>query len=169
VSPKQATDPGGSGKQGTRQPRNRPGCLWLRPHAAGSGVFECFSELMRGAVVLICGQRMTASEDEGNRPFQHAQDAERPNRGVIGEPLRLGQAHRPQHRKSHPDVAGVVHLQCGGPAGHVMRSPAAADLMLLRQRLLDELERRDRAGFGRWLSTGARAASDPSRDVGHNT
>jgi len=134
-----------------------------------SGAFECFSELMRGAVVLICGQRMTASEDEGNRPFQHAQSAERPDRGVIGEPLRLGQAHRPQHRKSHPDVVGVAHLQCGGPAGHVMRSPAAADLMLLRQRLLDELERRDRAGFGRWLSTGARAASDPSRDVAHNT
>ncbi len=47
--------------------------------------------------------------------------------------------------------------------------PAAAELVLLRQRLLDELERRDRAGFGRWLSTGARAASDPGRYVGRNT
>jgi len=47
--------------------------------------------------------------------------------------------------------------------------PAAAELVLLRQRLLNELERRDRAGFGRWLSTGARAASDPGRYVGHDT
>jgi len=35
--------------------------------------------------------------------------------------------------------------------------------------LLDELERRDRAGFQRWLSTGARAASDPSRYISHHT
>jgi len=47
--------------------------------------------------------------------------------------------------------------------------PAAAELVLLRQRVLDELERRDPAGFDRWLSTGARAASDPSRYVGHDT
>ena len=47
--------------------------------------------------------------------------------------------------------------------------PAVAELVLLRQRLLNELERRDRAGFGRWLSTGAQAASDPGRYVGHDT
>jgi len=47
--------------------------------------------------------------------------------------------------------------------------PAVAELVLLRQRVLDELERRDPAGFGRWLSTGARAASDPSRYVGRDT
>jgi len=41
--------------------------------------------------------------------------------------------------------------------------------VLVRQRMLDELERRDRAGFERWLSTGARAASDPSRYIGHPT
>jgi hypothetical protein len=33
----------------------------------------------------------------------------------------------------------------------------------LRERLLDELERRDPAGFARWLQTGARAGSDPGR------
>ena len=33
----------------------------------------------------------------------------------------------------------------------------------LRQTLLDELERRDANGFGRWLNTGARAGSDPGR------
>jgi hypothetical protein len=32
-----------------------------------------------------------------------------------------------------------------------------------RQRLLDELERRDAAGVERWLRSGARAASDPTR------
>ncbi len=32
-----------------------------------------------------------------------------------------------------------------------------------RRELLDELERRDHAGFGRWIDTGARAASDPGR------
>lgn len=33
----------------------------------------------------------------------------------------------------------------------------------LRRDLLDELQRRDHAGFGRWIDTGARAASDPGR------
>ncbi|MFI5615521.1 hypothetical protein [Amycolatopsis sp. NPDC051903] len=34
-----------------------------------------------------------------------------------------------------------------------------------RQDYLDELERRDRHGFAKWLDSGARAASDPSRFV----
>jgi hypothetical protein len=33
----------------------------------------------------------------------------------------------------------------------------------LRRRLLDELEGRDREGFTRWMESGARAGSDPSR------
>jgi hypothetical protein len=33
----------------------------------------------------------------------------------------------------------------------------------LRRRLLDELEDRDREGFTRWMESGARAGSDPSR------
>jgi hypothetical protein len=33
----------------------------------------------------------------------------------------------------------------------------------LRRRLLDEFEGRDRAGFTRWMDSGARAGSDPSR------
>lgn len=37
------------------------------------------------------------------------------------------------------------------------------DIVTLRQCLLDELERRDRAGFRRWLDNGARAGSDPGR------
>lgn len=36
-------------------------------------------------------------------------------------------------------------------------------VVALRERLLDEIERRDPAGFTRWLQTGARAGSDPSR------
>ncbi len=51
----------------------------------------------------------------------------------------------------------------------VTSSPATAQIVLVRQRMLDELERRDRAGFERWLSTGARADSDPSRYIGHPT
>jgi hypothetical protein len=35
-----------------------------------------------------------------------------------------------------------------------------------RRELLDELERRDHAGFVRWIDTGARAASDPGRYLG---
>lgn len=44
------------------------------------------------------------------------------------------------------------------PAG-----PRRDELALLRRGLLDELERRDPVGFGRWLETGARANSDPGR------
>lgn len=36
-------------------------------------------------------------------------------------------------------------------------------IVALRGRLLDEIERRDPAGFTRWLETGARAGSDPGR------
>ena len=41
--------------------------------------------------------------------------------------------------------------------------PARDRVVSLRRELLDELERRDRAGFGRWIDTGARAGSDPGR------
>ncbi|MDQ7810723.1 hypothetical protein Q5425_43960 [Amycolatopsis sp. A133] len=36
-------------------------------------------------------------------------------------------------------------------------------LIQRRQKYLDEIERRDRAGFERWLSSGARASGDPRR------
>jgi len=36
-------------------------------------------------------------------------------------------------------------------------------LIETRSALLDELARRDPEGFGRWISSGARAASDPAR------
>jgi hypothetical protein len=42
-------------------------------------------------------------------------------------------------------------------------SPARCNIVRIRGCLLDELERRDPAGFTRWLDTGARAGSDPSR------
>jgi hypothetical protein len=41
--------------------------------------------------------------------------------------------------------------------------PARCDIVRMRECLLDELERRDRDGFTRWLDTGARAGSDPGR------
>lgn len=41
--------------------------------------------------------------------------------------------------------------------------PARYATVRMRERLLDELERRDPAGFARWLQTGARAGSDPGR------
>jgi hypothetical protein len=37
------------------------------------------------------------------------------------------------------------------------------NIVALRGRLLDEIERRDPAGFTRWLETGARAGSDPGQ------
>jgi len=41
--------------------------------------------------------------------------------------------------------------------------PARDDVVRLRRDLLEELERRDPVGFGRWLDAGARAGSDPGR------
>jgi len=41
--------------------------------------------------------------------------------------------------------------------------PAYWEVVRVRECLLDELERRDPAGFARWLETGARAGSDPGR------
>jgi hypothetical protein len=39
--------------------------------------------------------------------------------------------------------------------------PAHSEIVRFRECLLDELERRDRDGFTRWLQTGARAGSNP--------
>jgi hypothetical protein len=47
--------------------------------------------------------------------------------------------------------------------GDLPAGPARGELVTLRQSLLDELERRDPAGFHRWLDAGARAGGDPSR------
>jgi len=41
--------------------------------------------------------------------------------------------------------------------------PARQAVVRLRREYLDELERRDREGFARWLGSGARAGSDPQR------
>lgn len=46
------------------------------------------------------------------------------------------------------------------PAG-----PARCHVVALREELLDELERRDRDGFARWLDTDARAGSNPGRHL----
>ena len=41
--------------------------------------------------------------------------------------------------------------------------PARQQIIRARQEYLDELERRDHAGFARWLASGARAGGDPRR------
>lgn len=56
-----------------------------------------------------------------------------------------------QWRQSFTDLQ-----RAGGPA-------ELARLSQTRRELLDELARRDPAGFDRWLNNGARAASDPAR------
>ena len=48
----------------------------------------------------------------------------------------------------------LLELPPGAPSDEIVR---------VRQRLLDEIERRDPEGFGRWLDTGARAGSNPGR------
>jgi hypothetical protein len=45
----------------------------------------------------------------------------------------------------------------------VPEGPGRCEIVRIRERLLDEIERRDRDGFTRWLETGARAGSDPGR------
>jgi hypothetical protein len=45
----------------------------------------------------------------------------------------------------------------------VTSGPARWRIVLMRECLLDELERRDPDGFTRWLDTGARAGSNPGR------
>jgi hypothetical protein len=57
----------------------------------GSGVFECFAELLDRAIVLIGGQGVAPGEDEGHWPLEHA---ERSDGGVVGEALRFGKADR---------------------------------------------------------------------------
>jgi hypothetical protein len=47
--------------------------------------------------------------------------------------------------------------------GELPTGPARGELVTLRQSMLDEIERRDPAGFQRWLDAGARAGSDPGR------
>ncbi|WP_328615222.1 hypothetical protein OHS18_47230 [Amycolatopsis sp. NBC_00355] len=53
-----------------------------------------------------------------------------------------------------------AQLQCLGD------SDTREQLVLVRRACLDELERRDPAGFRRWLASGARAGGDPGRFIG---
>jgi hypothetical protein len=46
---------------------------------------------------------------------------------------------------------------------NVPAGPGRCEIVCIRERLLDEIEQRDRDGFTRWLEAGARAGSDPSR------
>lgn len=48
---------------------------------------------------------------------------------------------------------------------HAPVGPAREHIVNMRSSYLDEIERRDPDGFARWLHTGARAGSDPSRYV----
>ena len=75
----------------------------------------------------------------------------------------------------HPDLAAALmtdHELCLAwrrsslVLGRLLRTPQLdeqAATVATRQEYLDELERRDRAGFTRWLHAGARPASDPRR------
>ena len=47
--------------------------------------------------------------------------------------------------------------------GELPTGPTRSELVTLRQSMLDEIERRDPAGFHRWLDAGARAGGDPGR------
>jgi hypothetical protein len=51
---------------------------------------------------------------------------------------------------------------------HSRRAPDLAAIADLRRRYLDELERRDPAGFDTWMQNGPRAASNPGRYVRSN-
>jgi hypothetical protein len=44
-----------------------------------------------------------------------------------------------------------------------LTAPARFEIVSARQQLLDEMERRDSAGFHRWLATGACGGTDPNR------
>jgi hypothetical protein len=46
---------------------------------------------------------------------------------------------------------------------------ARSELVTVRQSMLDEFERRDTAGFHRWLDDGARASGDPGRYLATDT
>jgi hypothetical protein len=82
-----------------------------------------------------------------------------------GEP-----APAPEPVIAAPDLASMsttdLVLAWRRSYAQLMRDRSAQQLAALaarRQQLLDELERRDSAGVERWLRSGARAASDPSR------
>lgn len=69
-----------------------------------------------------------------------------------------------------PDVAGWTTPQlCAqwrrsyADLQHARDTQAWQQVIAARQSYLDELERRDPAGFQQWLDDGARAAGDPSR------
>jgi len=67
-----------------------------------------------------------------------------------------------------PEALATAQLCLAWPRSYVALldlppGPAHDEIVRLRECLLDELERRDRDGFSRWLHTGARAGSDPGR------
>ncbi|TWH75631.1 hypothetical protein JD78_04194 [Modestobacter roseus] len=57
---------------------------------------------------------------------------------------------------------GREWVRTSAALGQVREPRARQELVRRRQEALDELERRDPAGFARWLAEGATADSDPA-------
>ncbi|MEU4673418.1 hypothetical protein AB0F91_37060 [Amycolatopsis sp. NPDC023774] len=104
--------------------------------------------------------------------------------GLCSGPKVLGRPDQPHRRRPAP----LPNVHCGSvrPVSvsslsveelclawrrsyieleHVRDEESRYAVIAARQAYLDELERRDRRGFTRWLNSGARAAGDPSRFV----
>ena len=60
------------------------------------------------------------------------------------------------------DALGREWLRTAGALGAELRPGTRQHVVRRRQDTLDELERRDPAGFARWLADGARVDSDPA-------
>ncbi len=125
------------------------------------------------SIVGVLGISLTAAAMWVRRKHHHSPPATDP----IPEKAARDGEHQPPTAGVGPEAYRALstpHLCLAWRSSYLRlhratTCPATAEIVQLRQRLLDELERRDHTGFQRWLSTGARAASDPSRYIDHHT
>ncbi|WP_326954375.1 hypothetical protein [Amycolatopsis sp. NBC_01286] len=97
----------------------------------------------------------------------------RPRPAPSAPPAAPVVVEEPSEASGGPGVTGVTDLSTAELClawrrsyGELLRAPdepARRRVVRSRRAYLDELERRDREGFARWLGSGARAGGDPQR------
>lgn len=136
---------------------------WLRCHPVGGSRAGVPGDVMTGA---LPEDAVPVDGAAGNRP------EERPGSGLPD----LGLDRLPAHivgTNAFPGALGLLSTEdlCGAWRTSYVALQRAEDAVAVlrisaaRQDYLDELERRDRFGFGLWLVTGASVASDPGQFI----
>jgi hypothetical protein len=151
------------------RPRRAIGRLAVRAGAATTAV--CLALTGVGSILGAAGAPVIILVLGGLGLWAWRARSHRPGGSVVdGGPDGRRAVSPPPVPEVRPDTAALTtHELCRAwqrsyfALIDVPEGPVREEIAMWRRSVLDELERRDSAGFDEWLRNGARAGSDPSR------